>query len=204
MTTRAIREARHRCLSIAAGTIAALGAWFGFPGDARSSPPAADSHHEVDTKPTFGSKGTFEVGGAVSADWTPDLFVLDVGPRFGYFIVDRWELSAIFDVIYENARNPDGTRTGTLFNDGLLEPSYHPPLSESIAAMGGLGVGYRRENEHTLFELAPRVGLNFLVGSSAVLTPAITVPILIGDHSGSGSTGVTAGVIGEVEIGVAW
>jgi hypothetical protein len=194
---------RSNCFLIALGVSVGVGTWLGCPAESLADPSASDSTGGAEKKSAYGERGTFEFGGAISAEWTSDLFVLDVGPQFGYFIRERIELSLLVDLIYENAREPDGTRIGTLFTSALLEPSYHPAVSESIAGLGGLGVGFQRETGHTLFELAPRLGLNFLVGN-AVLTPAVTMPILIGDKSGNGTTQVAVGVLAELEVSVAW
>ena len=197
---------RHsRSLLVTAATRFALASWLAWPAAAHADSQAGAPQSTSDEKPAYGAKGTVELGGAISADWMTDLFVLDVGPQFGYFFADHWELSLIFDLIYESSRTtPEGSRATTLFQSGLVEPSYHPLIAESVALLGGLGVGYERENGHTLFELAPRIGVNLMIGGSAVLTPAITIPILIGDHAGTGSTEATAGVLGEIEVSVAW
>ncbi len=126
---------------------------------------------------------TFEVGGALTGDWSPSEFTLGMRPSIGYFIADGFELSLLGALDYENLRAADGTRTDDLTFAVLLEPSYHLPVSSSVAVFGGLGVGVAFVADHPLFDVAPRVGLNIEVGRSGVFTPQISVPIFVGRRS---------------------
>ena len=58
----------------------------------------------------------------------------------------------------------------------LIEPSFHLPFSQVAFGFLGLGagVGYIT-GANAGFALQPRLGANFLVGRSGVLTPALTV-----------------------------
>ena len=60
----------------------------------------------------------------------------------------------------------------------LIEPSYHLPLSSTIWAFLGIGLGVASVPRAAAapsrgFDFAPRVGANFLVGRSGLFTPAV-------------------------------
>jgi hypothetical protein len=170
--------------------------------------PAARAQH-VDTgaeaegeENPYATKGTFEFGGSVATSWTPSLFELDIKPQVGWFVADRFELSAILSFGYENEVD-GGERVSTQSGAFIVEPSYHFPIGEeSLFAFGGLGAGVGYDGDNPDFELIPRVGLNIEVGSRGVLSPAVGLPILFGEKKGPNNDefGVEAGF--AVEIGV--
>jgi hypothetical protein len=58
----------------------------------------------------------------------------------------------------------------------LIEPSFHLPFSQVAFGFLGLGAGVNYvTGADAGFALQPRLGANFLVGRSGVLTPALTV-----------------------------
>ena len=135
----------------------------------------ADDNHYTD-------EGNFEIGGSIGFDWTSDLFRLSVGPSLGYFVADRFELSLIARIEYQNAELADGSREDAKSGSIVFEPSYHLPIaSESVLGLFGLGIGAGYDGENPDFELIPRLGLNIEVGRAGVLTPALRVPILFGE-----------------------
>jgi hypothetical protein len=56
----------------------------------------------------------------------------------------------------------------------VLEPSYHLPFNRTTFAFLGMGVGAAYEQKMgTGLAVAPRIGANFLVGRSGILTPSL-------------------------------
>lgn len=151
--------------------------------------PAAEEEND------YTRGGLFETGGSVSGSWSPSLFTLAMSPTIGYFLRDRFELSLLGVLAYENLRADDGTREDELAFNVVLEPSYHLPVSKTLALFGGLGVGVAFSSDRTAFDLAPRVGLNIEVGRAGVFSPQITVPILFGGQSDPGEASVTASLV---------
>jgi hypothetical protein len=143
----------------------------------------------------YGQQGQWEVGGSLDGSWSPDAFTLGLSPFIGYFLLERVELSLILRLDYENDALPAGGRSDAFEFSVLLEPSYHLPLSERLAVFAGVGVGYARAGGAGAFDLEPRVGLNIDVGSSGVITPEISVPILFARPTTEGGTGTTASLV---------
>lgn len=143
---------------------------------------------------SYAHRGAIEASGGLSTAWTRDLFTITLGPRIGYFLADRFELSALLDLSYAQARGERFTLAGTL----AAEPSYHVPLSakEQIFLFTGLGVGAGFDGRKGAFELIPRAGANLVFGRAGVLTPSVRVPILF-----RAEAPVLAGIEGDLSIG---
>ena len=62
----------------------------------------------------------------------------------------------------------------------MIEPSYHLPFNNYVFGFFGLGFGGAYNGTDFGFDLAPRLGANFLVGCSGILTSAFVM-----DHSTS-------------------
>ncbi len=137
----------------------------------------------------YGRAGVLELGG--SFDLTSATNYLSVGfnPTIGWFFMDNVEVSAIIGVNYNKttvvtpsiapnlpATETDVSSTGVRL---LLEPSFHIPFSQHIFAFAGLGFGLASqssdpgEDPGTGFAIAPRLGMNIMVGRSGIFTPAI-------------------------------
>ncbi|HET6343940.1 MAG TPA: hypothetical protein VFH51_03360 [Myxococcota bacterium] len=119
----------------------------------------------------YGRAGVLELGGGMTWSQTSNDTLLAVTPTVGWFFTDNLELSAIGQVNYNRA----GTAS-TTYVTGLLEPSVHVPVSDQAFVFGGWGFGatYNR-GVGTGFAMAPRLGLNVLIGRSGVLTPSATM-----------------------------
>jgi hypothetical protein len=141
-----------------------------------------DAHHaaaKYEEANPYAKQGTLEVGGTISFDWEKDTFSAAVGPTVGYFITDRVELSALFNVNFErDDTDVTGGRRVSRDGDVAFEPSYHYFLTSTVLAFGGLGFGVAYDDEGTNFEMVPRFGLNIEIGSNSVLTPAVRIPIV--------------------------
>ena len=120
----------------------------------------------------YGRGGVLELGGSVSFSQASDTTVLTVSPTVGWFFTDNLELSGIVNLNYANEKGGDGATYLT----ALAEPSVHMPFSDIAFGFVGLGVGMSySDGPGAGFALAPRLGMNFLVGRSGVLTPALNL-----------------------------
>jgi hypothetical protein len=158
---------------------------------ARELPPAESSHDPLPPAPSpvtgktvklvqqagvggpvaYARGGVLELGGAVSWSKVSDDNVLTVSPIFGWFVTDNVEISAIAQVSHSSDNNTSNT-----FFTGLIEPSLHVPVSNQAFVFGGMGVGAAyHKGSGTGVAIAPRVGVNVLVGRSGILTPSVTL-----------------------------
>ncbi|HEY5946491.1 MAG TPA: hypothetical protein VIV40_13405 [Kofleriaceae bacterium] len=117
----------------------------------------------------YGRAGVLELGGSAGFAFASDYRSMNLSPTIGWFVADNLELSAILSI----ANIKTGEEQSTLWS-ALLEPSYHVPFNRSIFGFLGLGAGAAYVTGlGTGFALAPRVGANFMVGRSGVLTPSL-------------------------------
>ena len=118
----------------------------------------------------YARAGVLELGGTVA--WTAkqgESFLM-AAPTLGWFVTDNFELSAI--VQYN--RQVSNKQAATTFVTALIEPSFHLPLADQLFLFTGLGLGATHVTEQDVgFALAPRVGVNVLVGRLGVLTPSV-------------------------------
>src|SRR5262249_9499106 len=95
---------------------------------------------------------------------------INISPSLGWFVAQNLELSGIVGVTNIKAQ----AQSATVWS-ALIEPSYHIPVDLTTFAFLGMGIG--TAYEHALgaaVAVAPRVGANFLVGRSGVLTPSLS------------------------------
>lgn len=119
----------------------------------------------------YGRAGVLELGGSFGFAKAPSFTQLNVSPSVGWFFADNLELSGIISANYINTG-----AGGSTFMNFLAEPSYHLPLTNTLFAFLGVGAGLGySEAGGAGFALAPRVGLNVLIGRSGILTPAFNV-----------------------------
>jgi hypothetical protein len=118
----------------------------------------------------YGRAGVLELGGSAGLMMAPDFRNVNIAPSIGWFVADNLELSGIFGVSNIKA----GTESSTVLS-ALVEPSYHLPFNRTTFAFFGMGVGYAHiKAVGGGLAVAPRVGANFLVGRSGVLTPSLS------------------------------
>jgi hypothetical protein len=118
----------------------------------------------------YGRAGVLELGGSAGFAFASDYRSMNLSPTVGWFLADNFEISAILSV--SNIKT--GDNASTLWS-ALLEPSYHVPFNRSIFGFLGLGSGAAHVSGlGTGFAVAPRIGANFMVGRSAVLTPSLS------------------------------
>jgi hypothetical protein len=118
----------------------------------------------------YGRAGVLELGGSAGFTFASDYRNVNVSPTIGWFLADNLELSAILSI--SNIKT--GDNSATLWS-GLIEPSYHLPFNRSVFGFVGVGLGASYVSSvGTGFAVAPRVGGNFMIGRSGVLTPSLS------------------------------
>jgi hypothetical protein len=118
----------------------------------------------------YGRAGVLELGGSAGLMLASGFRNMNISPTIGWFIADNLELSAIIGVTNIKA----GDASATVFS-ALIEPSYHVPFNRTMFGFLGIGIGgsYVSDLGGGL-AVAPRLGANFLVGRSGVLTPSLS------------------------------
>jgi hypothetical protein len=118
----------------------------------------------------YGRAGVLELGGSAGLMIAPDFRNVNVAPSIGWFVADNLELSAILSVSNIKA----GDESATVWS-GVIEPSYHLPFNRTMFGFLGMGIGAAYINDLGAgLAVAPRIGANFLVGRSGVLTPSLS------------------------------
>ncbi|HUQ07069.1 MAG TPA: hypothetical protein VM261_31470 [Kofleriaceae bacterium] len=117
----------------------------------------------------YGRAGVLELGGSAGFAFASDYRNMNLSPTIGWFVADNLEISGILSLANIKA----GDSSSTLWS-ALLEPSYHVPINRSVFGFLGLGAGGSHVSGlGSGFALAPRLGMNLMVGRSAVLTPSL-------------------------------
>lgn len=129
----------------------------------------------------YGRAGVLELGGAAGLTLAQDIRAVNFSPSIGWFLVDNFELSAVLDVTNLKA----GNESATLWS-ALAEPSFHLPFNRSMFGMIGMGVGAAYVSQlGTGLAVAPRIGMDFLVGRSGILRPSLSYEYTTHDAMGS-------------------
>lgn len=135
----------------------------------------------------YGRTGVLELGGNLSFTHATDNTFFTMSPSLGWFFMDNVEVSALFNLTYFKSDTPNPTGTGSVSTDGtiftfLLEPSLHIPFTQTMFGMAGVGLGASYiDGPGAGFAVAPRLGVNFLVGRSGILTPAFVITYATND-----------------------
>jgi hypothetical protein len=118
----------------------------------------------------YGRAGVLELGGSAGLMVAPDFRTVNVSPMIGWFVADNLELSGILGVSNIKA----GDEEATVWS-ALVEPSYHIPFNRTMFGFAGIGIGAAYVSDlGTGLAVAPRIGANFMVGRSGVLTPSLS------------------------------
>jgi len=119
----------------------------------------------------YGKAGVLEVGGSLGFISASKFTQFNVAPTMGWFFSDNLEISGIFSFNYASLGS-----NSTVYWSALAEPSYHYPFTNTIFGFLGVGAGFSYINNMGVgLALVPRVGANFLIGRSGVLSPALFV-----------------------------
>jgi hypothetical protein len=124
----------------------------------------------------YGRAGVLELGGAGGFAAASNYSRFELSPSFGLFVVDNVELSLLTALNYFSIGSTNTSpATHATELKALIEPSFHIPFSQVAFGFLGLGagVGYITGADAG-FALQPRLGANFLIGRSGVLTPSLT------------------------------
>jgi hypothetical protein len=122
------------------------------------------------TEVGYGREGVHELGGSAGLTMAQDIRAVNFSSSIGWFLVDNFELSGILDVANLKA----GGDSATLFS-ALVEPSLHLPFNPSMFGFIGMGVGASYVSEMgSGMAVAPRLGMDFLVGRSGILRPSLS------------------------------
>jgi hypothetical protein len=140
----------------------------------------------------YGRAGVLELGGSAGLTLAGDIRALNFSPSIGWFLIDNFELSAILDVT--NLKAGEGNSV-TLWS-AMLEPSFHLPFNRSMFGFVGMGIGAAYQHDlGTGMAVAPRIGMDFLVGRSGILRPSLSYEYTTHDSMASvgpdGTTSVT-------------
>lgn len=131
----------------------------------------------------YGRAGVLELGGSAGLTIAQDVRMLNFSPQIGWFLVDNFELSGILDVANVKAGDNDAT-----IWSALVEPSFHLPLNRSMFGFIGMGIGAAYVSElGTGMAVAPRIGMDFLVGRSGILRPSLSYQYTTHDAMASGN-----------------
>lgn len=135
----------------------------------------------------YGRAGVLELGGSAGFAFASDYRQMNLSPTIGWFVADNLEMSAILSISNIKA----GDQSSTLWS-ALAEPSYHVPFNRSMFGFLGLGVGAAHvTGRGTGFAMAPRLGMNFMVGRSGVLTPSLSYQYTTIESQMDGATDTT-------------
>jgi hypothetical protein len=125
----------------------------------------------------YGRAGVLELGGSGGFAAASNYTRFELSPSVGVFLVDNVELSLLTALNYFRIgaidNNPSSSATEL---KALVEPSFHLPFSQTAFGFLGLGAGVNYiTGQSAGFALQPRLGANFLIGRSGVLTPSLNV-----------------------------
>lgn len=139
----------------------------------------------------YGRAGVLELGGAAGLTIAQDIRAINFSPSIGWFLVDNFELSAVFDVSNFKA----GDESATLWS-ALIEPSFHLPVNRGMFGFVGMGIGAAYQNQLGAgMAVSPRIGMDFLVGRSGILRPSLSYEYTTHDSMAAvgpdGTTSVT-------------
>jgi hypothetical protein len=143
-----------------------------YPKVATPGTPAETVIHQAGVGGTtgYGRAGVLELGGSAGIVASNDLTSISIAPSLGWFVADNLQLTGMLDYTYAKAGDSSASAVSL-----LAEPSYHLPFNRSTFGFLGLGVGAAWvEGPGLGLALAPRVGANFLVGRSGILTPSLS------------------------------
>ena len=118
----------------------------------------------------YGRAGVLELGGSAGLMIASDFRNINVSPSIGWFFADNMEVTGILSV--SNIKVGDDSAT---IWSALAEPSYHFPFHRSMFVFAGVGLGASYVSElGTGVAVAPRLGVNMMIGRSSVLTPSVS------------------------------
>lgn len=138
----------------------------------------------------YARAGVLELGGSAGLTMAQDIRALNFSPSIGWFLVDNFEISGILDVANLKA----GGSSATIWS-ALIEPSFHLPINRTMFGFIGMGVGAAYVSELGAgMAVAPRIGMDFLVGRSGILRPSLSYQYTTHDAMATANDGGTTDV----------
>jgi hypothetical protein len=117
----------------------------------------------------YARSGVLEFGGFIGLLLADELTQFTLSPSVGWFVVNNFELSLLLGLDMAETDVDSAT-----FFTAMIEPSLHLPFTETVFGFFGVGTGVSVDDDQQAgFVMAPRLGLNILVGRSGILTPAV-------------------------------
>jgi hypothetical protein len=125
----------------------------------------------------YARAGVMELGGSAGFSAASNYSRFELSPSIGMYAIDNLELSLLTGFSHFRVGPANGAdRVSATELKALFEPSLHLPFSQVAFGFVGLGAGFNYISGHDAgFALQPRLGMNFLIGRSGVLTPALAV-----------------------------
>lgn len=156
------------------------------PSPSVANPEGITKQAGVGGTQAYGRIGVLELGGSAGIQASDGFTSVNISPSIGWFVVDNLQLSAIIGFNYASVQD-QGSKT---FFKAVIEPSYHLPFNNYVFGFFGVGFGGAYNGKDFGFDLAPRLGANFLVGRSGILTPAFVM-----DYSTSNVVNTSQGTL---------
>lgn len=148
----------------------------------------------------YGRPGVLELGGAFGLTIASGIRDMNLSPSIGWFVADNLELSLIGSIANVKAGDSDATVWSA-----LVEPSYHLPFNRTIFGFLGMGLGAAYEQKlGTGLAVAPRIGANFLVGRSGILSPALSYEYITHNTMDSESDVTLVAVTSALRVNVGY
>ncbi len=130
----------------------------------------------------YAERGVGEFGGSIGFSSSPGVRSLSADPSVGFFIFDNVQLSAIAGYQHVNLDGEDASNRLSL----IFEPSLHTPFNDTLFFALGLGVGPALTDGQADdgswvggVAIAPRTGLQLLVGRSGILNLGVRYSAVI-------------------------
>lgn len=117
---------------------------------------------------SFASAGVLEVGGSGALLASSDYFMAKFAPFVGWFVYDGVQLSYTHE-IYGGTTPSSGAYFATM---GVVEASLHVPFGDRVLGFFSAGPGIVYNTQRFGAGGKTRLGLDVLVGRSALLRPA--------------------------------
>lgn len=143
----------------------------------------------VGSKVAYAERGVIELGGSLAFATANGVTSLAVEPSAGYFLLDNVELSGVLSVRHISVAGENANQVSL-----VVEPSLHFPLNDGLFVFGGLGIGAALYDTSATsvdvgLAVAPRGGVQVLVGRSGLLNFAARYSAVLSSLDGQVATG---------------
>lgn len=135
----------------------------------------------VGSNTAYGEQGVVELGGSFGLSAAKDSFGISADPFIGYFLVDNIELAGTLGIRHASVGGENSNQFAL-----LVEPSFHVPINDGFFYFIGLGIGAALVDTSSSdssigFDLAPRTGVQFLIGRSGLLNVGARYSVVLSD-----------------------